>query len=166
MKEGSRITRVAHLGSHLIQERLEELTDENRDETMGELRVRLFEMLKQTIRPEFLNRIDEIIVFKPLTLADIKAVVELQLKSVKKMLLEKNIVLEITDEARSRIATIGYDPAFGARPLKRVIQKYIINGLSAKLLDGSIIDGDTVLVQIDSRGMVEFVTKTKALPVP
>jgi ATP-dependent Clp protease ATP-binding subunit ClpB len=78
------------------------------------------------------------------------------------MLADKNINLEVTDEARERLATIGYDPTFGARPLKRVIQKYIINGLSEKLLEGSITDGDTIHVRIDARGMVEFVTKVKA----
>ncbi len=153
---------TSNLGSHLIQEQLENFDEENRDEIMGDLRVKLFEMLRQTIRPEFLNRIDEIIVFKPLTLSEIKQIVDLQLKSVTKMLADKNISLEVTDEARERLATIGYDPTFGARPLKRVIQKYIINGLSEKLLEGSIADGDTVNVQIDARGMVEFVTKAKA----
>jgi ATP-dependent Clp protease ATP-binding subunit ClpB len=153
---------TSNLGSHLIQEQLQEFTEENRDEIMGDLRIKLFEMLRQTIRPEFLNRIDEIIVFKPLTLKEIKQIVDLQLKSVRKMLEEKNIKLEVTDEARERLATIGYDPTFGARPLKRVIQKYIINGLSEKLLEGSIAEGDTVHVKIDSRGMVEFETKMKA----
>jgi ATP-dependent Clp protease ATP-binding subunit ClpB len=153
---------TSNLGSHLIQERLQDFTEESRDEIMGDLRIKLFDMLKQTIRPEFLNRIDEIIVFKPLTLAEIKEIVDLQLKSVRKMLADKNIRLEITDEARERLAAIGYDPTFGARPLKRVIQKYIINGLSEKLLEGSITDGDTVHVRIDARGMVEFVTKIKA----
>jgi len=153
---------TSNLGSHLIQEQLQEFTEENRDEIMGDLRIKLFEMLRQSIRPEFLNRIDEIIVFKPLTLKEIKQIVDLQLKSVRKMLEEKSIKLEVTDEARERLATIGYDPTFGARPLKRVIQKYIINGLSEKLLEGSIADGDTVHVQIDARGMVEFVTNVKA----
>ncbi len=153
---------TSNLGSHLIQERMEDFREENRDEIMGDLRVKLLEMLRQTIRPEFLNRIDEIIVFKPLTISEIKQIVDLQLSSVRRMLTEKNIKLEVTDEARERIATIGYDPAFGARPLKRVIQKYILNGLSEKLLEGSITDGDTVTVRIDARGMVEFVTKVKA----
>ena len=153
---------TSNLGSHLIQEQMEDFREDNRDEIMGDLRVKLFEMLRQSIRPEFLNRIDEIIVFKPLTTSEIKQIVDLQLKSVQKMLSEKNITLEVNDEARSRLATIGYDPTFGARPLKRVIQKYIINGLSEKLLAGSIADGDTVHVQIDARGMVEFVTKVKA----
>jgi ATP-dependent Clp protease ATP-binding subunit ClpB len=153
---------TSNLGSHLIQEKMEDFREENRDEIMGDLRVKLLEMLRQTIRPEFLNRIDEVIVFKPLTMAEIEQIVDLQLKSVKNMLAEKNIKLDVTDEARERLATIGYDPTFGARPLKRVIQKYILNGLSEKLLAGSIADGDTVTVRIDSRGMVEFVTKVKA----
>lgn len=153
---------TSNLGSHLIQEQMEDFREDSRDEIMGDLRVKLFEMLRQTIRPEFLNRIDEIIVFKPLTLSEIKQIVDLQLKSVKGMLAEKNIELEVNNEARERLATIGYDPTFGARPLKRVIQKYIINGLSEKLLEGTIADGDTVTVQIDARGMVEFITKIKA----
>jgi ATP-dependent Clp protease ATP-binding subunit ClpB len=153
---------TSNLGSHLIQEQMQDFREDNRDEIMGDLRIKLFDMLRQSIRPEFLNRIDEIIVFKPLTLKEIKQIVDLQLKSVRKMLLEKNIKLEVTEEARERLATIGYDPTFGARPLKRVIQKYIINGLSEKLLEGSIADGDTVHVQIDARGMVEFVTTVKA----
>jgi ATP-dependent Clp protease ATP-binding subunit ClpB len=153
---------TSNLGSHLIQEKMEDFGEDNRDEIMGDLRVKLFDMLRQSIRPEFLNRIDEIIVFKPLTMSEIKQIVDLQLKGVKAMLAEKNITLEVTDEARERLAAIGYDPTFGARPLKRVIQKYIINGLSEKLLEGSIADGDTVHVQIDARGMVEFVTKVKA----
>ncbi|HEY6953067.1 MAG TPA: ATP-dependent chaperone ClpB [Bacteroidota bacterium] len=153
---------TSNLGSHLIQERMEDFTEETRDEIMGDLRIKLFDLLKQSIRPEFLNRIDEIIVFKPLTIAEIKNIVDLQLKTVQKMLAEKNIRLDVTDEARSRLATMGYDPTFGARPLKRVIQKYIINGLSEKLLEGSIADGDAVTVQIDARGMVEFVTNVRA----
>ena len=153
---------TSNLGSHLIQEKMEDFREDNRDEIMGDLRVKLFDMLRQSIRPEFLNRIDEIIVFKPLTMPEIKQIVDLQLKAVKAMLADKNIKLEVTEEARSRLATIGYDPTFGARPLKRVIQKYVINGLSEKLLEGSINEGDTVHVQIDARGMVEFVTKVKA----
>ncbi len=153
---------TSNLGSHLIQERMEDFREEDRDEIMGDLRVKLFDMLKQTIRPEFLNRIDEIIVFKPLMMSEIKQIVDLQLKAVKNMLSEKNIKLEVTDEARERLAKIGYDPTFGARPLKRVIQKHIINGLSEKLLEGTIADGDTITVRIDARGMVEFVTKVKA----
>jgi ATP-dependent Clp protease ATP-binding subunit ClpB len=153
---------TSNLGSHLIQEELQHLTEENRDEIMGDLRTKLFEMLRQTIRPEFLNRIDEIILFKPLTMNELKRIVGLQLKHVQARLSAKNITLEFSDEVKEWMAKIGYDPAFGARPLKRVIQKYIVNKLSEKLLEGSIADGDTVEVTLDKRGMVEFAVKVKA----
>jgi ATP-dependent Clp protease ATP-binding subunit ClpB len=155
---------TSNLGSHLIQEKLEVLTEENREDLMGELRVKLLELLHQTIRPEFLNRIDEIILFKPLTMTELAQIVELQLKQVRKLLGEKNITLEFTTEAKARLATIGYDPSFGARPLKRTIQKYIINPLSEKLLSGEIGDGDSVTIGTDHRGMIEFVPKIKAEP--
>jgi ATP-dependent Clp protease ATP-binding subunit ClpB len=152
---------TSNLGSHLIQDKMETLTEENRDELMGELRVKLFEMLKQSIRPEFLNRIDEIIVFKPLTMSELAQIVELQLRQVQKLLADKNITLTFTAEAKSRLATIGYDPSYGARPLKRVIQKYVINTLSEKILSGEIGEGETVEIGTDHRGMIEFVTKVK-----
>ncbi len=152
---------TSNLGSHLIHEKMEMLTEENRDELMGELRVKLFEMLKQSIRPEFLNRIDEIIVFKPLTMSELAQIVELQLRQVQKMLAEKNITLTFTEEAKSRLAIIGYDPSYGARPLKRVIQKYVINTLSEKILSGEISDGETIEIGTDHRGMIEFVTKVR-----
>ncbi len=152
---------TSNLGSQLIQEKMDTLTEENRDDLMGELRVQLFEMLKQSVRPEFLNRIDEVILFKPLTMTELKKIVELQLKQVQKLVADKNIKLEFTADAKERLATIGYDPSFGARPLKRIIQKYVINTLSEKLLTGSVADGDTVEIGTDNRGMIEFVAKTK-----
>jgi ATP-dependent Clp protease ATP-binding subunit ClpB len=152
---------TSNLGSHLIQDQIETLTEENREDVMGELRVKLFELLRQTIRPEFLNRIDEIIFFKPLTMIDLAQIVELQLKQVKRLLAEKNITLEFTNDAKARLATIGYDPTYGARPLKRTIQKYVINVLSEKLLANEIAEGDTVEIGTDHRGMIEFVTKIK-----
>jgi ATP-dependent Clp protease ATP-binding subunit ClpB len=153
---------TSNLGSHLIQDKMGTLTEENRDELMGDLRVKLFEMLKQSIRPEFLNRIDEIIVFKPLTMSELGQIVELQLRQVQKLLADKNITLTFTAEAKSRLATIGYDPSYGARPLKRVIQKYVINTLSEKILAGEIGEGETIDIGTDHRGMIEFVTKAKS----
>lgn len=153
---------TSNLGSHLIHDKMEMLTEENRDNLMGELRVNLFEMLKQSVRPEFLNRIDEIIVFKPLTMLELAKIVELQLRQVQKMVEEKNITLKFTPDAKARLATIGYDPSYGARPLKRVIQKYVINTLSEKILSGAISEGDSVEVGTDHRGMIEFITKVKA----
>jgi ATP-dependent Clp protease ATP-binding subunit ClpB len=159
------IIMTSNLGSQLIQEKLNTLTEENRDDLMGELRVQLFEMLKQSVRPEFLNRIDEIILFKPLTMTDLKKIVELQLRHIQKLVADKNITLEFTDEAKERLATIGYDPIFGARPLKRVIQKYVINILSEKLLSGDVLEGNTVEIGTDNRGMIKFATKVKQEPL-
>jgi ATP-dependent Clp protease ATP-binding subunit ClpB len=152
---------TSNLGSQLIQEKMDTLTEENRDDLMGELRVELFDMLRQSVRPEFLNRIDEIILFKPLTMTELKKIVELQLKHVQMLIADKNITLEFTAEAKERLATIGYDPSYGARPLKRIIQKYVINVLSEKLLSGSVVEGDTVEIGTDNRGMIEFATKVK-----
>lgn len=160
--KNSIVIMTSNLGSHLIQERLQMMTEENRDDLMGELRVQLFDMLHQTIRPEFLNRIDEVILFKPLTMSEIKQIVDLQLKSVQRLVAEKNIVLEFTEEVREWLAKIGYEPTFGARPLKRVIQKYVVNTLSQKILEGSVGEGDTVEVVLDRRGLVEFVTRVRA----
>lgn len=150
---------TSNIGSHLIQEKMEMLTEENRDELTGELRVKLFELLKQSIRPEFLNRIDEIIFFKPLTMNELASIVELQLRQVQRMVIDKNITLKFTVEAKARLAIIGYDPSFGARPIKRVIQKYVINALSEKILTGEITEGSIIEIGTDHRGMIEFVTK-------
>jgi ATP-dependent Clp protease ATP-binding subunit ClpB len=153
---------TSNLGSHLIQERLESLTEENRDELMDDLRLKLFEMLKQTIRPEFLNRIDEIILFKPLTMNEIRQIVDLQLKAVQRTVAAKNIQLEFTEDLRVWLAKIGFDPSFGARPLKRLIQKHVVNKLSEQILSGTVSEGDTVEVTQNDRGHVEFATKVKA----
>lgn len=119
-------------------------------------------MLRQTIRPEFLNRIDEIIVFKPLNQNDIRQVVSIQLRRVQTMLQQKGISIEVTDEAKDWIAKLGYDPTFGARPLKRVIQKHIVNPLSQRILKGEIEEGQTVEVGLDKAGLIEFVKKITA----
>ncbi len=129
---------------------------------MDELRVKLFEMLKQTIRPEFLNRIDEIILFKPLTMSEIRQIVDLQLKVVQRTVAAKNIQLEFTDDLRTWLAKIGFDPSYGARPLKRLIQKHVINKLSEQILSGAVSEGDTIEVTQNDRGHVEFTTKVKA----
>lgn len=149
---------TSNLGSHLVQDRMQALTEENRDEIMGDLRVILNEMLRQTIRPEFLNRIDEVVLFKPLTMTELRQIVDLQIRQVQRMMEQKNITLNISDEVGDWLAKLGYDPAFGARPLKRVIQKHIVNELSRKILAGSVNDGDVVEAILDDRGFVEFQT--------
>ena len=152
---------TSNLGSHLIQDKLQSLDETNRDDLMAELRVQLLEMLRQSIRPEFLNRIDEIILFKPLIMSEIQQIVDLQLQGLRKHVAAKNIQLEFSDDLREWLAKAGFDPAYGARPLKRVIQKYVVNHLSEKILAGDIVEGDCVEVNVDDRGNVEFITKVK-----
>jgi ATP-dependent Clp protease ATP-binding subunit ClpB len=128
---------------------------------MAELRVQLLEMLRQSIRPEFLNRIDDIILFKPLTMSEIQQIVNLQLEGVRRLLAAKNIVLEFSDDLREWLAKAGYDPAYGARPLKRTIQKYVVNHLSEKILSGDVADGEHERVDVNDRGAVEIITDVK-----
>jgi ATP-dependent Clp protease ATP-binding subunit ClpB len=155
------IIMTSNLGSPLIREKMTSTLgdDDQWDATFTDLRQELHQLLRQTIKPEFLNRIDEIIVFKPLNARDIRQVVGLQLKRVEDLLLRKGIIIEVTDEAKDWIARLGYDPTFGARPLKRVIQKHIINPLSQKILLGEFSEGDSVLIGLDGRGLIEFVKK-------
>ncbi|MCX7763162.1 MAG: ATP-dependent chaperone ClpB, partial [Candidatus Kryptonium sp.] len=128
------IIMTSNIGSHIIQEKMAKMTDENRDKIMEELRNELMQILRQTIRPEFLNRIDEIIFFKPLTKNDILKIVDLQIKQVNKRLEKNNMKIELTDKAKIWLADIGYDPTYGARPLRRVIQKHILDPLAEKIL--------------------------------
>lgn len=153
------IIMTSNIGSHLIQERLSELNEENRDYLIGDLRVELQNLLRQSIRPEFLNRIDEIILFKPLTQAEINKIVEIQISQVSKMLEEKDITIEITDDAKDWLTKIGYDVVYGARPLKRAIQKYLINPLSEEILRGSIQNGDNVKIELGEQGKLKFIYK-------
>jgi ATP-dependent Clp protease ATP-binding subunit ClpB len=123
---------------------------------MGELRVKLMEMLRQQMRPEFLNRIDDIILFKPLTQEEIRHIVDIQLDRVARLLKANGINFAMTDEAKDWISKLGYDITFGARPLKRVIQRHLINPLSTMLLEGEFITGDTVKVVLDNEGLIAF----------
>lgn len=150
------IIMTSNIGSHLIQEKLQYLTDENRDELMGELRIQLSNLLRQTIRPEFLNRIDEIILFKPLTKTEILQIVDLQLANVAKMLAEKDITLEVTEEAKEWLGEVGFDVTFGARPLKRAIQRMVLNPLAEEILKGSIQEGDNVRIDLGEQGKLVF----------
>jgi ATP-dependent Clp protease ATP-binding subunit ClpB len=129
---------------------------------MDEIRVRLLELLRQSIRPEFLNRIDEIILFKPLTLSEIKQIVDVQLAAVQKLVATKEITLEFTEDLREWLARAGFDPSYGARPLKRTIQRHVINRLSEKILAGDIAAGDRIEVDVDDRGGTDFITKSRA----
>jgi len=132
------IIMTSNIGSHLIQDNFKSLNDENRDEVIAKTKNELFELLKQTIRPEFLNRIDELIMFTPLNRNELRNIVNLQFKHVQETLAEMGIEIEATDEALDWLSELGYDPQFGARPLKRVIQKRILNELSKEILAGKI----------------------------
>jgi ATP-dependent Clp protease ATP-binding subunit ClpB len=129
---------TSNIGSHLIQDNFKSLDDENRDEVIAKTKSELFELLKQTIRPEFLNRIDELIMFTPLNRSEIRNIVDLQFKHVQETLAEMGVEIEASVEALDWLAELGYDPQFGARPLKRVIQKRILNELSKEILSGKI----------------------------
>lgn len=132
------IIMTSNMGSSLIRENFEKITPENHDKVVDETRLQVLELLKKTIRPEFLNRIDDIIMFTPLNVEEIRRIVGLQLGSVQKMLAQNGIALEYTDQALDLIAEKGYDPQFGARPVKRVIQKYVLNELSKEVLAGKL----------------------------
>ena len=149
------IIMTSNLGSHMIQERMEQGKDD-RDAMMGELRGELFSLLRKSLRPEFLNRIDDIVIFKPLTIEEIRMIVDLQIERVGRMLRGSGIAMTITDEAKDWLAKLGYDPSFGARPLKRIIQRHIINPLSSSLLEGEFSAGDAVRVKLDESGLISF----------
>ena len=132
------IIMTSNLGSNYIQEQFERMDESNRENVIEETKERVMEMLKKSIRPEFLNRIDETIMFTPLNKKEIEQIVRLQTDSVKKMLKESDVILEISDAAIEFITKSGYDPEFGARPIKRAIQHYLLNDLSKQLLAGCI----------------------------
>lgn len=132
------IIMTSNIGSHLIQEKFSNLTDENHDEVMAKTQNEVFELLQKSMRPEFLNRIDEIIMFTPLNREEIGKIVHLQFANLQRQLAEMNIRLTASEEALDWLAQLGYDPQYGARPLKRVIQKHILNELSKEILAGKI----------------------------
>ena len=154
------IIMTSNLGSHLIQEKMQLIDSNNRTEIMNELRVKLMDLLKATIRPEFLNRVDEIILFMPLTENEIRAIVDLQLNYLKQRVERNNMKLVIDNEVMDWLGKLGFDIAYGARPLKRTIQKYITNVLSEKILSAEFLPGDTIEAKLDKQGLIEFMKKS------
>lgn len=142
------IIMTSNLGSQLIRERFENITDSNREEVIERTRHEVFDLLKQTIRPEFLNRIDELIMFTPLTESEIEQVVRLQIDGLKKQLSENGIHFDATPEAVSYLAHEGYDPQFGARPVKRVIQRMVLNELSKQIIAGKVDSAHTIVITV------------------
>ena len=148
------IIMTSNIGSSLIRENFEKMTPETHDKVVDETKVQVLELLKKTIRPEFLNRIDDIIMFTPLNEEEIRKIVTLQLDSVKKMLAQNGIALDFTDAALAFISDKGFDPQFGARPVKRVIQKYVLNELSKELLGGTVNKDRPITIDSDRMGLV------------
>jgi ATP-dependent Clp protease ATP-binding subunit ClpB len=149
------IIMTSNMGSQIIQDNFETVTEKNKDEVVEKTKVEVMEQLRQTIRPEFLNRIDEIIMFQPLMKKEIKGIISIQLNGLKKLVAENGIDLQFSDYALDYLAENGYDPQFGARPLKRLIQKQIVNQLSKKILGGDIDKSVPVVVDVFD-GMVVF----------
>ena len=142
------IIMTTNIGSHLIQESFETINDTNYFEVLERTKDDVLALLRKTVRPEFVNRIDEIIMFRPLSQADIRKIVDIQVGIVKKRLEEAGVRIEISDSARDRLAKLGFDPQFGARPLKRVFQTEILNELSKQILSGKIQKDSVILVEL------------------
>ena len=150
------IIMTSNMGSHVIRENLAGLTPENRDEKIETTKEQVIEMLKQTIRPEFLNRIDEIIMFTPLNEAEIEEIVGLQIKGIQKMLANNGVTLKVTPEAVKLLAREGYDPEFGARPVKRVIHRQVLNRLSKDILAQKVDKDKPIVIDVDTDDHLVF----------
>lgn len=148
------IIMTSNMGSSLIRENFEKITDANRNTVVDETKKQVLELLKKTIRPEFLNRIDEIIMFTPLNEKEIREIVGLQLNTVKKMVEKNGIDLQFTDAALDFISHEGYDPQFGARPVKRVIQRYVLNELSKEILSGHVDRSRPIVIDRANDGLI------------
>jgi ATP-dependent Clp protease ATP-binding subunit ClpB len=155
------IIMTSNMGSQLIQAAFENVTPVNKEEVVENTKAQVLDLLRQTIRPEFLNRIDEVIMFQPLMINDIREIIRIQLNDLKEQLAKNGVILQFTDYALEFLAENGFDPQFGARPLKRLIQKRIVNELSKKLLSGSIDKSKPVLVDVFD-GTVVF--RNEAIP--
>jgi len=148
------IIMTSNVGSHIIQEDISKLNDTNRDVVLEETKQKVLGVLKQSIRPEFINRVDEIVMFAPLTEKEINDIVRLQFIMIQKMLKAQNISIDITDEAVNWIGKAGFDPHYGARPVKRIIQKEILNELSKKIIANTIDKDKKIIVDKDKKGLV------------
>ena len=149
---------TTNMGAHLIQENFEKLNEENVSDVMDETRTQVFEMLKKSVRPEFLNRIDETIMFMPLGRAHIRRIVEIQFGLIKNQLKESGIEIQASKAVLNHLGSLGFDPQFGARPLKRVIQRQVLNNLSKEILSGRIRKDSAVSVELNANREIEFVS--------
>jgi len=157
------IIMTSNIGSHLIQEAFEDVSERTRDEATEKAKTEVMNLLRETIRPEFLNRVDEIIMFQPLLKKEIKGIINIQLNNLKKLVAQNGINLQFSEYTMDYLAENGFDPQFGARPLKRLIQKEIVNQLSRKILAGDVDKTHPVLVDVFD-GVVVFRNETNSKP--
>lgn len=150
------IIMTSNLGTEILQDSLADITEENREMILMEARTGIVNLLKQRMRPEFLNRIDEIILFKPLTKTEIRQIAILQMKKLQNRLAMDDITLQVSDDAFDAIVRLGYDVQYGARPLKRAIQKYVADQLSMHILAGDFASGDTIQLVAGEKTALEF----------
>jgi ATP-dependent Clp protease ATP-binding subunit ClpB len=148
------IVMTSNVGSSIIQQNLQNMNENNRDEILERTRNEVFELLRKTMRPEFLNRIDELIMFTPLTRKEIREIVRLQFNDLSAKLADMGMNITITDGAVDLVAEQGYDPQFGARPIKRLIQRNILNDLSKRILEGSLKKDQAVVIDRDQNGII------------
>ncbi len=149
------IIMTSNIGSHIIQESFEGMTDRNKDEILASTKNKVYDLLKKTIRPEFLNRIDEVIMFQPLTRNEVKDIVRIQFTQLQSMLKQNDISISASEDAIEWLSQLGFDPQFGARPLKRVMQKKILNELSKQILAGKVNKDDHIQLELNNKN--EFV---------
>ncbi len=150
------IIMTSNMGSHIIQEKFAEDEGWNHSLIIEETKQAVLELLKASVRPEFLNRIDEIVLFEPLSRDNIRKIVDIQFKGIQKMLAEQGVTLDATDEALSKLGEDGFDPAFGARPLKRVLQRSILNELSKGILSGQVAKDAVIMMELNDAGEIAF----------
>ena len=151
------IIMTTNIGSGLIQERFQDINPFNEDEVVEETKQDVFELLKKSVRPEFLNRIDETIMFRPLSKDNMRQIIDIQFRLIQQRLAESGIRIEATDEALAHIAELGFDPQFGARPLKRVLQREVLNQLSKEILAGTIDKDSVVGIELDDEQQIRFI---------
>jgi ATP-dependent Clp protease ATP-binding subunit ClpB len=151
------IIMTTNIGSSLIQENYAQMTEDNAEEVLDTTKTEVFDLLKRSVRPEFLNRVDEIIMFKPLDKDDLMKIASIQFKLIQNRLAENGVKIEADDKVLKHLGNIGFDPQFGARPLKRVLQKEILNELSKKILSGEIQKDALVGITLNDNRNIEFI---------
>ncbi len=157
------IIMTSNMGSHVIQENFAKINEKNKYGILETTKVEVMDLLRKTIRPEFLNRIDDIIMFTPLMKSEIVGIVEIQVKQLQAMLMKNNIKLNVSDKAKKALGDLGYDPTLGARPLKRVIQKELVNQLSKKILSGEVQSESVIWIDVNKEGELVFSNEASAI---